>query len=149
MSVSRYLRAFVRALSMMLRGETPPAPRYPALRAWAEQTQRLLDQIVMAAEQSGLDRDQRQTMLLKVDGRAISLDAALQAIRHHAEVEYPYLLNHYNRYSLLTVQATNLNDRHLAQRLAAWDALPSGLRSLLSDLERHLQDLPQVEPAEA
>mgnify|MGYP001286589246 CR=1 FL=1 len=145
MTVSRYVRAFVRALAVTLRGEKPPSPRHPSLYDWARQTIRLLDQIVTAAEQAGLDRDQRQTMRLKVDGRDINLEAALRALRHHAAVEYPYLLKHYNRYSLITLQATNLNDHHLAQRLAAWDALPSEVCRLLADLESHLQNLPQVE----
>ncbi len=145
MTIQRYLRAFVRAFMLTLRGETAPPPRHSALHAWTRGTVKLLDQIDAQADRAGIDRLRREQMRLKVDGREIAFEAALRTIRHHAAVEYPYLLKHYNRYSLLTLQATNLNDRYLAQRFATWEDTPPALRAALAALERHLQDAPIVE----
>ncbi|MDX2138278.1 MAG: hypothetical protein SF123_09300 [Chloroflexota bacterium] len=148
MTITRYVRAFVKALSLTLQGKTISQPplKQPRIHAWARETVQKVAAISAAADANGLNAEQRKTLTLTIDKREMALETALQAIRHHAGAEYPYLLKHYNQYSLMTLQATNLNDQYLALRLSEWDALPAPVRALLGQLHAHLQALPPEEP---
>jgi hypothetical protein len=148
MNVMRYMRAFFKALSMTLRGEKPPAPtqREPQIIAWAGQSVLLLDQIEKAADAQGYSKATRQSAVLEIDRRELSLEMALQTIRHHALNEYPYLLNNYTRYSVMTIQAANLNDQHLVERFAQHERVPAPVRDALRTLGEHLQAIPPATP---
>jgi len=143
MTISRaYVRAFFRALAMTLRGEKPPETPYSAVRRWAAETITLIDRIVGQANASGLSQASRQRLTVTIDRRQIDLDKALQIVRQHAASDYPYLLKHPNQYSLMTIQATNLNDQYLAQRLVELEGVSQEVTTLLSQLSDHLQALP-------
>jgi hypothetical protein len=151
MTLTRYIRAFFKALSLTLQGKTLTEPmlKQPRIHAWARETVHKVDAISTAADASGLNAEQRKTLRLTIDKREMALETALQAIRHHAAAEYPYLLKHYNQYSLMTLQATNLNDQYLALRLSEWEALPAAVQALLMQLHDHLQALPPADNLEA
>jgi hypothetical protein len=150
MTITRYVRAFFKALSLTLQGKTISAPplQQPRIHAWMRETVRQVDAVSAAADGNGLSGEQRRMLKLTIDKREMALETALQSIRHHAAVEYPYLFKHYNQYSLMTLQATNLNDQYLALRLSEWEALPAPVRDLLAQLRDHLQALPPAEPIE-
>ncbi|MCA9908412.1 MAG: hypothetical protein KC519_07165 [Anaerolineae bacterium] len=142
MTITRYVRAFFQALAMTLRGEKPPAAPYSAIQEWAVSTIALVDRIVEQADTAGLSQSSRQHLTFTIDRRPINFDTALQIIRQHAASEYPYLLKHHNQYSLMTIQATNLNDQYLAQQLVDLESVPQEVRALLSRMSDHLQALP-------
>jgi hypothetical protein len=146
MNVRRYLLAAARAIVWMLQGRRPPPLRQPRIFAWARQTVLAVEHIFAAADAAGLKQTERKAIRVVVDKRSVSLEDALQTIRHHAASEYPYLLTHYDRFSLMTIQATNLNDQYLMTRLIELHQLPSELHSRLSRLSDHLGALP---PADA
>ncbi|MCC6616915.1 MAG: hypothetical protein IT320_25815 [Anaerolineae bacterium] len=147
MTITRYTRAFFKAVAMTLRGEKPPAIPYPAVQQWAATTLTLIDRIVGQADASGLTQPNRQRLTLTIDKREIDIDKALQIVRQHAASEYPYLLKHANQYSLMTIQATNLNDQYLVQRLVELEGMPQEVTALLSQLSAHLQALPSESDA--
>jgi hypothetical protein len=143
--IGRYVRAFFTALRMTLRGESAAPPlKHPELHEWSRQTIGLLDAVQSAAERSGLLQGKPEQRTVIIDKRSMSLEAALQVIRHHAAREYPYLLKHYTPDSLLAIQATNLNDRYLALRLQEMDGLSLEMQALLGRLNDHLNSIPAV-----
>jgi hypothetical protein len=144
--MARYIRAFFKALHLTLAGETiaPPA-RYPTLDAWAARTVTLVDETLIAADSAGFGAAQRSEFRITLDKRAVTLESGLQTIRHHAAREYPYLLKNFTPYSLMTLQATNLNDRYTMLRFADETALPAPLRDSLARLRDHLDALPSVQ----
>lgn len=145
--IGRYLRAFFVALRMTLRGEQPPPPRYPTLTAWTQQTVKLVDAVYTVAEQQGIDRARRQTLVLHVDKRDISVETILATIRHHAAQEYPYLLRVDIAHNLTALYASNLNDCYLALRLSELDALQAPpLKTTLDALRNHLEAVPPEKP---
>lgn len=144
--IARYVRAFFKALRLTLAGETiAPPTRYPALDTWAAQTVMLVDETLAAADNAGFRAAQRGEFRLTIDKRAVTLESGLQTIRHHAAREYPYLLKNFTPYSLMTLQATNLNDRYTMLRFADETALPPSLRDALARLRDHLDAVPSVE----
>lgn len=145
MTLKRYISAFFRALAMTLLGEKPPETRYPAIQQWATATIALIDRIIDQADATGLNQAGRQRVTLTIDRRQIDLDKALQIIRQHAASDYPYLLKHLNQYSLMTIQATNINDQYLAQRLVELQGVSPEVSDLLNCLSDHLHAFPTVE----
>ena len=143
-TIRRYLRAFVLALKFTLRSEKPPllrvSERYPRLAAWWRQTITLLDETEQQSDMNGLDEAARKTLTIRVDKREVSMATILATIRYHAEQEYPYLLVQNYQFNALTLQATNLNDIYLAQRLA--ESVPAAIQPVAAALTAHLQALP-------
>lgn len=148
--IGRYLRAFVKALQLTLSGkQVTPTVRYPALQEWAARTVVLVDEALAAADSAGVGATQPSAFRLTIDKRAITMESALQTIRHHAAREYPYLLKDFTPYSLMTLQATNLNDRYVVLRLAEESALPALLREQLAQLRDHLDTIPSVQEVQS
>lgn len=145
-TVTRYLRAFVGALRMTLRGEKPATQvveeRYPDLLAWCRQTVALVKGVQDSA--AGADYDMA-TLTQHIEGRDTTLARMLEAVRYHAAQEYPHLLRHEAQFGVLAMSSTNLNDRYLVMRFAEVSNLPAPVQVALERLGEHLGNLPQAE----
>lgn len=144
---SRYIRAFIVALRLTLRGQQPPGLRYPELYAWIKQMTVLVDALYTAADQNGLDKRARDATMVKLDGRSISLDTAFKTLRYHAGEEYPSLLRNSmgSRHNLTAIYAGNLNDRYWLAQLQEESALQHpAVRAALTQLSDHLDAIPST-----
>ena len=144
----RYVRAFWKALLLTLRGqqiESTPL-RQPQIHAWMREGVKLVDAVRTAQERAGTTLEERKAFTLRIDKRDVALDTALQTIRHHLTTEYAYLLKNYTKHSVMTIQASNLNDQYLATRFAEADAVIGGVRTALVALRDHLAAIPPAEP---
>ncbi len=145
--IQRYVRAFWKALRMTLRGETIAGTslRQPRLHEWLRAGVRCVDAVHAAQDRTGIALEERRALTLRIDKRDISLETTLQTIRHHLTTEYPYMLKHYTRFSVMAIQASNLNDQYLATRFAEADILPSSVRDALATLRDHLAAIPPAD----
>jgi hypothetical protein len=142
----KFLRAFWLTLRFALRGEKPPALQHPQLLAWVQQLAVLVDAVYLAADQSQLDKTRRQAIRLKLDGRLMSVENVLAAVRYHARQEYPSLLRSGLPYNRLSIQASNVNDHYWVSRLLDMPELQSSaIKSSLLRLTAHLNNLPSPE----
>jgi len=143
--IGHYWRALITALRMTARGETPLALEdrsYPRLSAWCRQTVSLIDALALTADQRGLDAAGRQTLMLHIEGRDVSLALMLAAVRHHAAEEFPHLLRSREPHAVLAIQAANHNDRFLLLRFSESDRLPAEVSAALAQIEQHLGSIP-------
>lgn len=139
----RYARAFWVALKLTLRGQSPAPHPYARLNAWIEQTPALVAAIYAAADRDGLDKNARKVLLLKLDGRDMTVQTVLAAVDHHARQEYPYLLRHLTDHSITAIYASNLDDQYRITRLRDSQLLPAGAaREALTRLSAHLNGIP-------
>jgi len=140
--IGRYFQAFIRALDLTLRKETPQTAQlrssHPHIADWCKETLRLLDAIERALVKQKIDP---QKIMLRSDGRDQSMITILTTVRFHAHQEYPYLISGGDPYSLLTLQATNLNDRFLVDRLA--QISPFAIQADIKVLSAHLAHPPK------
>jgi hypothetical protein len=148
-SLLRYLRALWGALRLTLRGETyqpPVAPQSP-LTAWISRYAILVDAVLRAANQSGVDQAQRKQVKLKLDGRPMSFETALMTLKFHAVEEYPSLVRAGSgRGVQTTLYATNMNDRYWISRMAeAPELQKSDVQQALKDLDAHLDAIPKLD----
>ncbi len=136
-NIRRYGRAFLVALRLTLRGEKPPLlhvrDQHPQLAGWWDQTIRLVEAVESAAAANSVDA---AALTVHADRRSVSMATILAAIKYHAEREYPYLLAQNSQYAAITIQATNLNDRHLA--LLLLDIVDERLKAQVEALNAHL-----------
>ncbi len=140
-TVMRYLRAFVTALRMTLRGEAPPSSPHAPLLAWMKRAAELADAALAAAEASGLDQAARRQRTLAAEGRRTNMETILASVKFHAAEEYPHLMSSGSQTGISAIYATNLNDRFLASRL--FDTLDAGaLREAIGQLVSHLDSIP-------
>jgi hypothetical protein len=148
-SVSRYIRAFVVALRMTVRGEKPPPLRHPEFYAWIREMVVLVDRVIAAADQSGLDQT---AIVVRLDSRPMSLEKVLQILRYHAAQEYPSLLrtSATRRFNLSAIHATNMNDQHWLSRLRQESALQNpDIQAALARLSDHLNTIPSLSPSQS
>jgi hypothetical protein len=145
----RYWRAFWGALRLTLRGEQAPTPKLPAIVVWSRELERRMDDVLRAAERDGLNEAARRTLKLRLDGRSISLETALQTIRYHAAQEYPSLLqNNIGARSLNAIYASNMNDRYWLNTLFSHEHLQSPLvQAALARVAEHMDAVPPLEQA--
>lgn len=139
--IRRYGRAFRLALRFTLRGEQPPLlqvrDQHPQLAAWWDQTSALVAAVESAAAAHGLDP---AALRVHADKRQVSMATILATVKYHAESEYPYLLAQGEQYAIITLQATNLNDRYLVLKLA--EAVDEPLKAPVEALNSHLATPP-------
>jgi uncharacterized protein (DUF2236 family) len=139
-----YVRAFVRALQMTLRGETIPAPvqRYPELAAWVETGASLINQVYAVAAAGGLDETARKELRLHLESRDISMETILGAVRHNLTREYPILMQADIDHHLTALYAFNINDAFRVQQLA--EALENSpvVQAAVQNLAAHLAGIP-------
>lgn len=138
--IARYVRAFVLALKLTLRGQTI-APQHPQLEAWAREAARRVEAVCQAADADGLDEAARNAVLLHIDRRDISMETILATVKHHVTREYVKLLLDSTPHSALAIYASNLNDRYRVARLQ--DAVRSpGVTLAITALRDHLDAIP-------
>lgn len=138
-SLQRYWRAFAQALKLTLRGE-----KLPPLVLWIQQYAALVDTLIKTADHNGLDQTRRKQVLLRLDGRQMSLETTLATLRFHAREEYTSLLRgRVDHHVLNTLQASNMNDRYWLARLMEIPELQAAaLQTALAALDAHLAALP-------
>ncbi len=141
----RFLRALPQALRLTLKGESLTPRHYRPLEIWIARGLELLQRAERSAATEGLDLAALQ---LKLDGRPTSLERALQMVRYNLVDEYPRLIRLDDAYSMMIVNASNLNDQYRVAQFLALDAIPAEARSALAALEAHLRALPQPPPDE-
>ncbi len=144
--ISRYVRAFFIALQLTLRGEGPPPhPRdaqYPLLLNWMKETLALVDAVTANASVSQTDLTQ---WTQPIEGRVMSADVILKAVRFHAVQEYPHLIRNEGAYGFLAIQSSNMNDVFYVSRLLTKEGLSEPLAQALTKLHAHLRELPPDE----
>ncbi len=139
----RYIRAFFLAAKLTLRGESPPPRPYEPLRRWLDALQAQVEATYQAADRHGLDRVARQQIVVKADGREMSMQVILDAIAYHAREEYPYLLRDLTEHSITAIYASNMNDQFYIASLQAADALQNQpVQQSLARLAGQLQAIP-------
>lgn len=130
----RYVRAFVTALRLTLRGEE--APQAPWQR-WLAATARHIEAIERSA---GPDVDK---VVLRIEGRDMSMAHILDAVRYHVTEEYPYLLHNPTEHTLMALQASNVNDHFWLMKLEAAPELQNTpALAAVTALRQHLEALP-------
>ncbi|MAU13227.1 MAG: hypothetical protein CL607_25645 [Anaerolineaceae bacterium] len=145
MRVSRYVRAFFKALSMTLRGEAiqPPDAEHPELHAWIMQGREMLDRAFAVAEKNGFDDALQEQTTLTIDHRPMAMRTVLKAVQHNLETEYPMLLASRIDGSILTIQSINMNDHYRVGRLLEHEAITnSPLETAVRHLHDHLGNIP-------
>lgn len=142
----RYVRAFITTLGMMLRGERPALTSpYPAFDAWVREGTERVKAVYSAAESSQINAAQRAALAVKVDGRNTNVEVMLGTIRHHMEVEYPYVLTHATRNHLAAIYSSNFNDQYWVEKLQALPTLQApAVQAALAHLKNHLDALPPL-----
>jgi hypothetical protein len=144
-----YLSAFWGALWMTARGEvytSPPAQQSP-LTTWINQYATLVNAVMRAADQNGLNQAARKQVKLRLDGRPMSLETALMTLQFHAAQEYPSLLRAGTGHGVhSTLYATNMNDRYWISQMAEVPELqePDVQKALLA-LDAHLDAIPKLD----
>jgi hypothetical protein len=130
-----YVRAFLTAARMTLRGEKHPAEvaadTYPLTLAWLDEVTAALNEVEAAARAGGFDP---AGLTQHIEGRDVTARAIFAAIRFHAADEYPTLLKNPTGYSTLAIKATSLNDRYMLLRLGEAEALPPFMRESVTAL---------------
>ena len=141
----RFLRALLLALRLTLRGESLTPRRYHPLADWIARALELLNEAERAAAAQRLDLAALQ---LKLDGRPINLERTLQMLRHNLVNEYPRLIRLDDAFSMMVVNASNMNDQYRVSQFLEQSELPAETRAALEALDAHLQALPQPPPGD-
>lgn len=139
-----YFRTFFKALQMTLRGETIPAPisRYPNLEAWLAVAQEHLKTVYDVADKSGLDKKAREGIVLKLDGRAWSMELILSSLEFHLQTEFPSLMASTVDHNLTTLYALHLDDKYRLAQLVQSEALPETMRLSMEALSEQIIAIP-------
>ena len=143
----RYTLAFWKALQMTIRGEKIETPAQSPLTTWINQYRLLVDNVLRAANQNGVDQAMRKQVKLRVDGRPMSFETALMTLRFHATEEYPSLIRQgTGRGVQNTLYATNMNDRYwLSIMQQAPELQKPDLQQAFSKLDSHLDAIPRLD----
>jgi hypothetical protein len=142
------VRLFFRALGMTLRGESVKRPAGKLLD-WIEQTKALSEAVLKAADDNGLDKKARESVVVKVDGRPQSMETILKTVRYHAQQEFPYMLNDQTEHTLTAIYAINMNDSYGVQCLAESEELRNPtVKAQVKKLATHLQAIPSSQNLE-
>jgi hypothetical protein len=143
-TLKRYTQAFVKALKMTLAGNAiqPVATRYPNLTKWVSEGLQLAENTLTIADKYSMDETARQQMILKLDGRNMSMDVILRTVKHNLSLEYPMLLEATIKHNLTTLYAINMNDQYRVSRLAEVVHLAPEVQAAVEQLSTHLQNIP-------
>jgi hypothetical protein len=147
--VLRYIRAFFLALIMTLRGQkAAPSSRHPALSQWIVEAAALTESALAAAHDRGMDKTAREAVTMRIEGRTVSMETILSAVKYHTTQEYSYLLrNEVMQHSLTAIYATNMNDQYLVRRLHSHlqQTGDAPLSQSVAKLAHHLESIPSTE----
>ncbi len=142
-TLSKYFRAFIKTLRLMMSGGKLPEEANMPYRRWSERTVALVATVFSVSDKNGVVSETRETIKARIDGREMSLQTVLQAIHYHAKEEYAYLLKNLTDNSILTIQATNLNDEYALSRFIENTLIEnSEIRMTLTHLHNHLKQIP-------
>ncbi|MGB1287184.1 MAG: hypothetical protein ACPG7F_11665 [Aggregatilineales bacterium] len=140
------IRNFFYALYLTIQGRAlkPPETRYPNLHEWVSTGRALILEIFQQAEVAGLTETKRRELTLPLEGRTISVETILAAVRHNLTTEYPMLMDARIEHNLTTLYAINMNDRFRVSRLSQSDLLAeySSLVDAIERLNQHLMNIP-------
>ncbi|MGJ3239620.1 MAG: hypothetical protein ACFE0Q_13000 [Anaerolineae bacterium] len=139
-----YFRAFFKAVRLTLTGEGVPSPvqRYPNLHHWLETARDHLQALYQHAEQTGMNAERRQQVVLQLDGRAWSMELILSSVKFHLDTEYPSLLNSVVDHNLTTLYALHFDDKYRVQQLLNVPDIPVDLRPALQAFSEHFSNIP-------
>jgi hypothetical protein len=139
----KYSRAFWKTLRLLMSGGKIPEEAHMDYRRWSERTVALVATVFATSDKHGISVSQRDMIRAKIDGREMSLQTILQAVAYHAKEEYVYLLRHFTDQSLMTIQATNMNDEYALSRFIENTLIENGdVRQSLIYLHNHLKQIP-------
>lgn len=143
----KYIRAFVKTVQLMFKGEMieAPAARYPNLQAWVDEGVQLTDKVFAIAEQHDIDERARKNLTFKLNSRTISMQTILAATKHNLTMEYPMLMEAQVEHNLTTLYAMNIDDQFRVSQLAAQDELTTSVQVAVQHLADHLQNIPSSE----
>lgn len=145
--VQRYLKAFWGALRMTLRGEKITPPTASPLVIWINQYLSLVDAVLNAVDHNGIDQAMRKQIKLRLDGRQMSFETALQTLKFHAKEEYPSLVRQgtEGRGVQTTFYATNMNDRYwISKMMESSELQKPEVQKALALLDTHLDNIPRL-----
>lgn len=147
-NIRRYVRAFIGAVRLTMKGETPPAPNHPEVRGWLKAGVMQFDETMRRVEQGGLTQASRQEIVLVADGRKITMEMILKSVHYHLTEEYPYLLRDETAYSRLAIHTSNFNDEYRIRRLIEklqeqQTPVPEAMLAALEALRLHLHSFPE------
>jgi len=145
--IQRYFRAFWGALRMTVRGEKITPPPASPLIIWINQYLTLVDGVLSAVDQTGIDQAARKQIKLRLDGRQMSFETALQTLKFHAKEEYPSLVRQgtEGRGVQTTLYATNMNDRYwISKMLESAELQKPEIQNALTALDKHLDNIPRL-----
>lgn len=152
MRLSRYIRAFFKALELTLKGEAlqPADKRHPQLHEWIQQGQRQIQNVFLVADKNGFNSDQRKQTTVTIDHRPMSMDVILRAVQHNLELEYPMLMDAHIEGDILTIYAINMNDQYRVSRLVDLEEINNtALAPAIKHLHQHLMNVPPSNPEAA
>ncbi|MDX2078920.1 MAG: hypothetical protein SFZ02_20980 [bacterium] len=140
----KYARGLWKTIVVLVRGGgKPPEEANIPYRRWTERTNALVTAVFAVADKEAISVATRESLKIKVDGREMSLQTLLQAIAYHAKEEYAYLLKNFTDNSLMTIQATNLNDEYALSRFIEAELIKSeAVLKALTNLHTHLKQVP-------
>lgn len=142
--IVRIVLALYKTIRLILKNQPiqPPAERYPNLKQWVADGLGLVDAALLAANQAGLSRAEREALRLTIDRRDVSAEVILAAVRYHMTIEYPSLLQAQITHNLTTLYAINIDDQYRVHLLAQAEALPASVRLAVGTLRDHLNNIP-------
>ena len=134
--MQRYIRAFLQAARMTMRGES--VRQHESLWQWIEQGTALTTATFAITDKHNLDRTQ---LTQRLEGRDMSLETVLGGIQYHFTQEYPYLLRDFTQHSITAIYASNMNDHFFIS--AFIDPVDSPeIKQALQKLQQHLENAP-------
>lgn len=137
----RYVRAFMTALQMTLRGEEIP---HVDMRRWLDEAARYIDTVERTASVNP------EKVVLRIEGRDVSMAHILAALRYHITEEYPYLLRHPTEHNFTAIYASNMNDQFWTMKLeAAPELQDKQTLAAVTALRQHLEAIPSQSSASA
>lgn len=130
----RYVRAFVTAVRLTLRGEQAPNAE---IRDWLDTTARLIDTVERTTTVKP------ESVVLRIEGRDMSMARILAAVRYHVTEEYPYLLRHPTEHDFTAIYASNMNDQFWLTKLETAPELQDArIKAAITALRQHLDSIP-------
>ena len=140
--IGRYVRAFVQALKMTLRGEklpeNPLSQRLVLLNRWTVVLAERTDEVERLANQQKLDM---AGVVVRIDRQNISMKMVVDLLKYRATIEYPNLLREGGKSGWSVIYTSNVNDRYYVTRLHE-ELAESPVKQAVVALQAHLEELP-------
>lgn len=140
--IGRYLRAFMKALSLTLRGEKLPedsvSRQMTLLRQW---TAVLAERVTVIQEVAAKGSFDMQQVVVQIDKRNMTMKTIVDLLEYRAHTEYPNLLNAAGKSGWAVIYTSNHNDVYYVDRL--FEVLDeSPVKQAVEAVKAHLETLP-------